>query len=204
MVNKKRGLFDKKKRNVLRKSALWPLVRYYAVYEAKPLLEKIRKKEVDKNTRKLFMNYLIVRTVTIFEIFLINYAYRRAKGNRNARKLFTDIKTNVSLGDQVISTFSFVKLEDLDQVFSTLLDIDFLKEIKKESVEYAPNYQFEREQIPYTKPLHKNWNFVCKIFDLRHGIVHRDKLVDLKYSEIKNLVGGLFQFMMCSHMILER
>ena len=203
-MDKKRGVFDKKKKIALSDAHLWPIVRRFALSEVHPLLKKIKNNEVDDKTRKVFINYLIVRTVSIFEIFLMNQAHRLAKKDkRKTRKLFTDIKINASIEDQVISAFSYMKLENINQVFSALLDVDFLTEIKKESVVYAPNYQYESEQIPYTKPLHKNWDSVSKIIELRHNIVHHNKLVDLKYGEIKNLIGSLLQFMMCSLMVTK-
>jgi len=202
MANKKRGAYDKKKTDILTQDPLWPIVRRFAASEVHPLLKQIKNNEVDDKTRKVFINYLIVRTVSIFEIFLMNQAHRLAKKDkRKTRKLFSEIKTNASIEDQVISAFSYMKLENINQVFSALLDMDFLSKIKKESVEYAPNYQYEVEQIPYTKPLHKNWDSVSKIIELRHDIVHHNKLVDLKYGEIKNLIGSLLQFMMCSVMV---
>ena len=94
---------------------------------------------------------------------MLNEAHRLAKRDkRKTKKLFTDIKTNATLEDQVISAYSFTKIENVDTVFSALLNIKFLEEIKKESVRYAPDYFYELEHVKYTKPLHKNWENVCK------------------------------------------
>jgi len=203
MGKKKRGIYDKKKTDILSQDPLWPIVRRYAVSEVHPLMKKIKNNEVDDKLRLVLINYLIVRTVTIFEVFLMNHAHRLATKNKTkTRELFSVIEEIASIEDQVISSFSFTRLKDVNRVFSTLMGADFLSKIKAESVIYAPDYQYEQEQIPYTKPLHKNWDNVCTIFDLRHKIVHKNKLVDLKYSEVKNLVGGLLQFMMCTTMVV--
>lgn len=167
-----------------------------------PLLQEIKKRRRGDVLRKSLINYLIIRAVTIFEIFLINEAHRLAKKNKKrTKKLFSDIKTNYTLEDQLISSYSFTKLEDIDHVFSTLLDNSYLSEIKKESIKYALDYYLEDAHIRYTTPLHKNWDNVCKIFDFRPDIVHHNRLVDLQYHEIRNLVGGIIQFLMCSIMV---
>lgn len=199
---KKRGIVNKKRKAILT-DAKWLIVRNYAVGEAKPLLQEVRKRKKGDKFRKALINYLIVRTVSIFEIFHINMAYDcTSSRRRNARKLFTEIKTNATIADQIISSFSFMDLEQVNQVFSTMLDTDFFTEIKNQSVRYAPDYYIEREHISHTRLLHKNWDYVCSIFDIRHDIVHHNKPVDLKYSEIRDLIGGLMEFMMCSLMII--
>jgi len=206
MVDKKRGSYNKIKKNAIRPGSLWPLVRQFANQEAKPILELTKNPKINAHHRKALMNYLVVRTVTIFEMFLLNEAHRLAKKDRRkTKKLFTHIQTNASIEDQLISVYSFTKLSDVDHVFSTLLDKKFLAEIKNQSIQYAPDYSYEPAHIPYTKPLHNNWDFVCKIFELRNGIVHHNRLVNFaKYSEIRNLIGGIIQFLMCSSTVTDQ
>jgi|GEM_PF-6843690 len=199
MGNKKRGTFSQIKRRAITGGALYPMLVRFSTLEAQPLLQEIKNKQQGDILRKALVNYLIIRSVTIFEIFLINEAYRLAKHHRRKTKeLFTDVKTNVPLADQLISTYSFTKLEDIDFVFSTLISKNYLSAIKADSVEYEPDYYLESAHIKRTKPLHKNWDNVCKIFELRHDIVHHNKLIDLKYSQLRNLLGGIIQFLMSS------
>lgn len=205
MTGNKRGTFSERKLHAIKEGVLYPRLKTFAMGEAQPLLREIKNRKQGDKVRKALVNYLITRTVTIFEIYLLNEAHRLSKKDQEkTKKLFTDIKTNFSLEDQLVSTYSFTKLEDIDHVFSILLDKQYLTEIKKESIEYAPNYCYEDVHIKRTNPLHKNWDYVCKIFELRHDIVHHNKLVDLKYSDIRNLIGGIIQFLLCSMMVTEQ
>ncbi|HSF27719.1 MAG TPA: hypothetical protein VLA53_01675, partial [Nitrosopumilaceae archaeon] len=55
--------------------------------------------------------------------------------------------------------------------------------------------------IKNSKYLHKNWEKVCGIFKLRHDIIHHNKLANFRYSDVRDLVGGTIQFLMCSIMV---
>jgi len=61
---KKRGIVNKKRKAILT-DAKWLIVRNYAVGEAKPLLQEVRKRKKGDKFRKALINYLIVRTVSI-------------------------------------------------------------------------------------------------------------------------------------------
>lgn len=201
-MSKKRGKFSEQNKKAIYEGKEYPRIRGFSNHEVKPLLREIQRTTND-SVRKALTNYLIIRTVTIFETYLITEAYKLSKKNKkNAQQLFSDIKVGVPLHDQVISAFSFTNLNDVNYVFSTLLDLEFLQEIKQESIRYEPDYFLEDAHIKRTKPLHKNWDFVCSIFQLRHDIVHHNKLVELKYSEIRNLIGGVLQFLMCVIMVI--
>jgi len=202
-LNKKRGTFSKQKKKAIHEGKEYPRIRDFSKLEAKPLLKEIQNRSKNDPVRTALINYLIIRTVTVFETFLLTEAYKLSKKKKDkTKKLFTDVKVDIPLSEQVISTFSFTNLENVHEVFSTLLDIDFLKEIQEESIRYEDNYFYEDAHIKRTKPLHKNWNAVCSIFELRHDIVHHNKLVKLGYSEIRNLVGGIIQFLLCAIMIV--
>ena len=200
MGDKKRGSVSKQKlKAVLENEHLWPRVRVYAVHEMKPIVAEIKKRYPNDVIRKSLVNYSIIRTVSVFEIYLLNLSHRLARHDPDKTKnLFSDIKTSETLENQLVSVFSFTKLEDINNVFSNFIDEDFLTKIQKESVEYAPDYWYESEHMPYTKPLHKNWDEFIKIFEIRHDIIHHNKLVNFQYSYLKNLLGNTMQFLMCA------
>ncbi len=201
MVDKKRGVFSERKKKASGKS--WITVKNFVLGEAKPLLAEIKKRKINDPIRRSLTNYLIVRTVTIFEVHHLSHALRLAKQHpRKARKLFSDLKTNATIADQVISSFNFSNIEDVKHVFSTILNENYFDEIMKESVIYGPYYWMEHEHIPQTRRLHENWNDIVKIFEYRNDIVHNNKLVDLKFKEIRDLIGGLLDFLLCSILII--
>ena len=200
MGDKKKGSVSKQKlKAVLEHEHLWPRVRVYAVHEMKPMIEEIKKRHLNDVIRKSLVNYSIIRSVSIFEMYLLNLAHRLARNDSDKTKnLFSDIKPSMTLEDQLVSVFSFTNLGDINNVFSNFLDGDFLSEIKKESIDYAPDYWYESEHIPYTKPLHKNWDEFIKIFEIRNDIIHHNKLVNFEYSYLRNLLGNTMQFLMCA------
>lgn len=204
MTNKKRGRFEKQKKRALFLGHVYTKLRRFSETEAKPILEEIKKRRKNDKIRIHLANYLIVRSVTMFEIFLLNQAYRKSMKNPRAKKLFSHIQTNATIAEQVISSFSFMNLDDVNDVFSVLLNIDdYLEEIKKESIKYADSYSYEYAHIRYTNLLHKNWNVFLKVFELRHDIIHHNKHYVFNYFEIRNFVGMVIQFLMCSIMVTK-
>ncbi len=115
-----------------------------------------------------------------------------------AKMLFSKVRSDVPLDHQLASSFNFADINIVNHVMTKLLGKDFLKEVYDESIEYYPDYYLEREHITYTRALHNNWESVLKIFEYRNEIIHHNKLYDFKYSEIRNLIGGTLQFIMCS------
>lgn len=205
MVNKKRGIFDKRKKNALFNGRLYPRLVRYTSREITPILKEIKLRKKNDKVRIALSNYLIVKAVSVFENFLLNQAYRLSKRNSRSKKLFSQIQTNATISDQIISSFSFMNLDDVNHVFSVLLDVDdYLEEIKSESVRYADSYQYEYAHIKYTNPFHKNWNIFLKVFEIRHDIVHHNRQHVFDYSQIRNFVGTINQFLMCSMMVTDR
>ena len=198
MGDKKKGSVSKQKlKAVLEHEHLWPRVRVYAVHEMKPMIEEIKKRHLNDVIRKSLVNYSIIRSVSIFEMYLLNLAHRLARNDSDKTKnLFSDIKTSMTLEDQLVSVFSFTNLGDINNVFSNFLDGDFLSEIKKESIDYAPDYWYESEHIPYTKPLHKNWDEFIKIFEIRNDIIHHNKLVNFEYSPLRAISLSISIFLL--------
>lgn len=184
---------------MVRNYRLYMMLSQFSNSEAKPFLEEIKNRRQGDKVRKVLVNYLIIRTVTICEMFLLNQAHRLAKNNpKKAEKLLPNVDPNVPVEEQLLRKYGYMRLEKIDLVFSTLLGKHFLSEIKADSVKYAPDYYLESAHIRYTTPLYKNWNKVVKIFVLRHDIVHQNNLVDLKYTDIRNVIGGMIQFLMSS------
>ena len=46
--------------------------------------------------------------------------------------------------------------------------------------------------------------YVKKKFEIRHDIIHHNKLVNPKYSELRNMIEGIMQFLMCALMVTDQ
>ena len=210
MSRKRKGRIDKHKQQALIIGRVWPTVRRYANIEAKPILIEIknRTRKTDQIVRKALINYMIIRSMAMLEHFLVNELKKFVDQYTNKIDL-ADFITNPSdfkkdsKSKVLISSFSYSNPKDIQFVFSRLLHINFFDEIKQESKEYAPYFSLEQEHIPYTKPIHKNWNELMQIFKLRHDIVHHNKLVNLQYHKIRNFVGGMMHMVHCADMVIH-
>jgi len=210
MGKKRKGRANSRKNGTVRMGRMWPTIRRYAQSEAQPLLKKIKSltKKNEQPYRIALTNYLIVRSVTMLEHFLVNELKKFVDAHEDQIDI-NDFITNPkdfkkeSKSKILISTFSYSNPKDIQFIFSGLLKINFFDEIKQESKEYAPYFSLELEHIPYTKPIHKNWEEVLQTFMIRHNIVHNNKLVNLPYHKIRNLVGGMMQLIHCSYITIR-
>lgn len=205
MGKKKIGGIDQKRVGSVSRSRLYhPLVRQFSEKEAQPILKEIQKrKNLNDPVRTGLVNYLILRCITVFEHYFRSTVKRYADDPKNNVKLsdfFRSSSRTDSIGDQIISKYNFMDMQTINFVMSKLFKTNFLKAIKNESIEYAPNYSLEHAQIKYTKPLNKNWNKFMFIFEKRDSISHENKLYKMQYTDIKNFVGNIIQFMMCAEM----
>ena len=199
----KKATFDKKKLLIIRKDPAYPLVYDFSV-QVRPILKEIRKRRKTDRIRIALFNYLIVKTVAIFEVFLMNEAHQLTKENpEQAKKLLKEIKENIPLADQVVSTYSFMQFKHINQVFSALLENDFLEQIKNESRLDSQYYSIEPVHINQSKFLHENWDNVRKIFEHRMAITHHGKTLQGNFTEIRDLVGGIIQFMLCMTLMIH-
>jgi len=180
-------------------------MRYAKVHEIDPILLEIKKRKKGDFIRKSLCNFIIIRTVSIFEFYMLNEIGRLAdKDKKTASEFFKDVRIDVPISHQLASMYNFAHIKDVNMLMSKFIGEDFLKAIFTESIEYAPNYSLEREHVKYTKPLHKNWKNVLEIFDYRDNIIHHRKLYDFTWTEIRNIVGGIMQFILCSLMVSGR
>jgi len=194
--------YSKRKAQARRTDSPYREIKIFKPQEVDPILSDIKNRKKGDPIRKALCNYLIVRTVSIFEFYMLNSAGRIADNDKvSAKKLFTKIRSDIPVGHQIASSFNFADISVVNDVMTKLLGKDFLKAVYNQSIEYYPDYYLEMEHVTYTRALHNNWEKVLKIFDYRNNIVHQNRLYDFKYSEIRNLIGGTLQFIMCSLMV---
>ncbi|MCA9813259.1 MAG: hypothetical protein KC483_10440 [Nitrosarchaeum sp.] len=199
MPQKKRGLVNNRKLRALIESNIMPRLNFFAEQEIRPILKEIKNQKHGNIVRVTLTNYLLIRTITFFEIYMKTHAYKLAKDHPSrAKNLFYTILVDEPIQDQVVSSFNFSNLGDINTVFTSLHNVDnYLEAIKYESETYG-GYFYEDPHIKYTKPLDKNWNQFKQIFELRNDIVHSDANLYLKYSEIRDFTGNIIQFILCS------
>lgn len=205
MSKKRRSIHSKRKTKSLHHSFTYPPMRNFANNEAKPILAEIKSRKVNDIIRKSLINYLVIRSVTIFEHYFINEAQKlgeRVK-QEDLDKLLDNIIPDKPKGEQLASSFNYANLNHINHVFSTLLNMDFLNEIKHDSEINYRDYYYEDVHIPWATPLHKNWNNFLMAFDLRDDIVHHNKNANLSYSQIRNLVESVLDFTISSSVTIE-
>jgi hypothetical protein len=194
---------DQRKLEAIRDGPLWLIVRQFANTEMHPLLEEIKHRKKDDRLRKFLMNYLIIRTLTVFEVFMLNMAVRYIDDFPEvAPKVLGKVKQEHTIGHQLASAYSFINKDHVDYVFSQFLGKNFLREIRKESVEYADSYCYESEHIKWASPIHKKWRKFELIFNYRHSIVHHNKLYLLDWKEYRDMIETVLDFMMCATLVV--
>jgi len=177
-------------------------IKRFKANEVDAILLEIKYRKGRDPIRQALCNYLIVRTVSIFEFYMLNVIGRIADNDRKtASEMFKDVRIDVPISHQLASMYNFADIGIVNEIMTKLLGRDFLKAVFERSVEYYPDYYLEMEQVKYTKALHNNWDNVLKIFEYRNEIIHHNKLFNFKYSEIRNLIGGTLQFIMCSLLV---
>ncbi|MHA7734255.1 hypothetical protein [Nitrosopumilus sp. S6] len=180
-------------------------IRYFKRIEIDPMLSEIKKRRKGDPIRKSLCNFIIIRTISIFEFYMLNEIGRLAdKDKTTASEFFKDVRIDVPISHQLASMYNFADIKQVNELMSKFIGEDFLKAIFSESVDYAPDYSLEVEHVKYTTPLHKNWTNVLEIFDYRDELIHHNKMSDFTWTEIRNIVGGIMQFILCSLMVSGR
>jgi hypothetical protein len=204
MIKKHRSKIDERKKQAIMGGPLWHIVRKYANGEMRLVLNEIKDRKKDDPLRTLLMNYLTVRTVTVFEVFMLNLAERYIQEHLDvADKLLVKPVMDKTIGDQLISNYSFMNTDNVNSVFSEFIGTNFFRAIRKRSVEYATDYCYESEHIKWASPLHKNWTKFERIFQLRHGIVHHNKLVRFPWKYYRDMIESVLDFMMCAVLLVR-
>ena len=156
---------------------------------------ELLKKEISEEQRIIILNFLIIRTITFFELSMTALA-RDAISNRDPdlKLFFTDdwkiplskidtiLNSKLSKSAIITSNFNFQNIEDIDTVFSKLLRLDFV-----DSVQQLPNISSELKSIKDSKNNFNKFNF-NDLFEKRHLIVHSHYSVDVD-KELEHVKG---------------
>ncbi len=163
------------------------------LYEIKRIYENI-------DNPKL-LEFIPIKIVSCFEAFF-RCIYKDLMDNPQNRKRFKDIKSlknlnfdfdvlgafqdnEISLGDYLSYLIPCSKLEDINETISTLLNVDFIEEIKKNDS---------------SSNLLKSIN---EIFELRHALCHEIPLMDkLDVNKMNQYINDACKFLESSDNIV--
>ena len=163
------------------------------LYEIKRIYENI-------DNPKL-LEFIPIKIVSCFEAFF-KCIYKDLMDNPQNRKRFKDIKSlknlnfdfdvlgvfqdnEISLGDYLSYLIPCSKLEDINETISTLLNVDFIEEIKKNDS---------------SSNLLKSIN---EIFELRHALCHEIPLMDkLDVNKMNQYINDACKFLESSDNIV--
>jgi len=169
--------------------------------EIKPLMIEIQSiKEEDKIIRNALIEYVIVKTVTIFEIYFKSLAYEI--GSNLGDKLDQILKGDLTdSGAALAHSFSYANPFSVKDIFSELLEVDIMEDAKK----YFDNFnnegiEHEEYHIRFIPLLSNNLVNFDKLFVYRNKIVHENFSPPIKYTELRKMVGSVFDVMAWSQM----
>ncbi len=190
-MRKKRAKYDERKmmRRHFRKE--WPLVDQSFEKEIKPLLGALKNSDLDTRVRGSLGNYLIIRLVSMMEYFFSNKVAKivderdlDASRILDEESLEEQKKQGHAAGQIVLSTFSYENYDQIQYVFSALLDLDFFGTVR--ALDSGNPYKYVKGAIS----LEKNFEEFKAIFDLRHEIVHGMKDANLSIRKFSSLVNN--------------
>lgn len=197
-----------KKRQVrIKKNVNLQIIRYPHLYlkksfkEIKPLMIEIQSiKKEDEIIKNVLIEHVIVKTVTIFEIFFKALAYN--VGSSLGEKLDQILKGDLTDGGTALAhSFNYANPSAVQDVFSELLGVNIM-ERAKEYFDKFNNEGIEHEEyhIRFIPLLSNNLENFDKLFIYRNKIVHENFSPKIKYSELRKMVGGIFDVMAWSQM----
>lgn len=193
---KKRPVRIKKdaKLQIIKNTHLYLLKSYR---EMKPLLIEIQSlKEEDKILQTALIEYVIIKTVTIFEIYFKSLAFEIGSdlGDKLDKILQGDLKNNG--GTALAHSFSYANPFSIKDICLELFGVDIMENAKKYYDDFN-NEGIEHEvyHIRHIPLLRNNWMNFEKIFEYRNKIVHENFSPQIRYAELRKMVGSVFDVM---------
>lgn len=163
----------------------------------KPLLIEIQYLNgKDETVRTALIEYVIIKTVTIFEVYFKSIAY--TIGSKLGGKLDLVLKGNFERDPASAFAHSGSHANPLrvKKIYFELLGVDIMEEAK----DYYDNFNnegiaHEECHIRNIPLLRNNWNNFEDIFYYRNKIVHEDILPSINYCKLRKMIGSVFDAM---------
>ncbi|MDH3203149.1 MAG: hypothetical protein OEL81_00530 [Nitrosopumilus sp.] len=161
-------------------------------------------KETEPVIETQLKNYIIIRLVTLLEVFFQNQVVNLIDNYKIKHSdLFVNDEISISIssldklqnaskGKIIATSLSFHSSSDIDFAFSKLLNVEFLTQIKKFNV---------NEEIP--NPFAQNWDKFFEIYHERHKTVHSIYLCK-KYSkkQIRQIIDAAEWLTVLSNIVI--
>jgi hypothetical protein len=158
--------------------------------EIEPIIRMLRDNKLEESFKQSLRKYLVIMLIASLEHFFRSESkYLVDKNNLDITRLFSEEKSfslgdldrmmqkdgNLTKGNMVASNFSFGNIEEVNHVFSTLLQLDFLDYVRKLNDIDQTRYIFDGHPILF------NYGRLIKAYQMRNEIVH-----ELKDAKISN------------------
>lgn len=162
-------------------------------------IQLLQNSDTDLIVKNALIEYTIIKTVSIFEYFFKSMAF--LIGSNIKVELDKVLKKGYeeNRGQALVDSFSYSNPKEVVELYKKLLDKDTIKDAEtyfdnfnNEGIEHAV---YHIRNIPI---LRKNWNNFHKLFEYRNKIVHEGLSPSIKYSELRNMVGAVFDVMAVS------
>lgn len=187
--------YDPKKVGGLSSNKPYQYVRGLKETEAEPIITLLGKEPISETIKQSLRKYLIVLLISALEFFFKNQA--RLIVDRNDMDVSNLFEGKISFtvsdldqlvkdkkltkGNIVASSFSFINLDEINYIFSTLLGLKFLDYVQKLNDINQTRQVFDGHPIPL------EYRRLMEAYELRHQIVHELKDVHLTKTKVLEL-----------------
>lgn len=195
--------YDSKKTGGLSDVDPYRYVRTLSETEVKPIIESLSKDSISETIKQSLRKYLIVLLISTLEYFFKNEVRRIVdKNDLDTSELFegkisltvTDLDQllkdkTLTKGSIVASSFNFMNLDEIDGVFSNLLQMKFLHYVRMFNDINQTSQVFDGHPIPL------EYRRMREAYELRHEIIHELKDVHLTKTKVKELWDNALNIM---------
>ena len=196
---------DKKKRVRLKKNSEFkPIGKFhlYLIHEFKILrtimveIQSLEDSDTDLIIKKALIEYALIRTVSTFEYFFKSMAFH--VGSDISVELDKVLKSGYeeNRGRALADSFSHSNPKEVIEMYEKLLNRDLIEDAET----YFDNFNNEgiEHEIYHIRGiplLSKNWDNFYHLFEYRNKIVHEHFSPLIKYSELRKMIGSVFDMM---------
>ena len=196
---------DKKKKVRLKKNSEFkPIGRFhlYLIREFKILrtimveIQSLQDSGTDLIIKKALIEYVMIRMVSTFEYFFKSIAFHI--GSDISVELDRVLKSGYeeNRGKALVDSFSHSNPKVVVEMYGKLLNRDLIQDAET----YFDNFNNEgiEHKIYHIRGiplLSKNWDNFYRLFEYRNKMVHEHFSPLIKYSELRNMIGSVFDMM---------
>lgn len=196
---------DKKVKVRLKKNSEFKPIKnfhHFLMYEFKNIriilveIQSLQNTGTDLIVKNALIEYTIIKTVSIFEHFFKSIAFR--VGSDISIELDKVLKKGYeeNRGKALADSFTHSNPKVVVDMYKKLLNRDLIKDAET----YFDNFNNEgiEHEIYHIRKiplLSKNWDNFYKLFEYRNKIVHESFSPSIKYSELRKMVGAVFDVM---------